>query len=134
MIFGALSLVGQAPNKMSYQAVIRDASGNLVINSVVSMKVSLLQGSATGTVVFQELHSSSTNSNGLYSVIIGSGTNLTGNIASVNWANGPFYIKTETDPNGGLNYNIVGTTQLLSVPYALYAATSGNGPAGPAGP
>ncbi|MFN5628176.1 MAG: fibrobacter succinogenes major paralogous domain-containing protein [Bacteroidota bacterium] len=114
----------QAPNKMSYQAVIRDNSNALVTNQIVGMQISILQGSANGTAVYAETQTPTTNTNGLASIEIGAGTVLSGNFAAINWANGPYFIKTETDPAGGTNYTISGTSQLLSVPYSLY---SGNG-------
>lgn len=118
----------QAPEKMSYQAIIRNASNTLMTNQAVGMRVSILQGSATGTEVYKELFNPNpqTNSNGLVTVEIGTGIPLTGTFAGINWANGPYFIKTETDPTGGTSYTIVGTSQLMSVPYALYAAKSGN--------
>jgi hypothetical protein len=127
----------QAPYKMSYQAVIRDNSNALVTNQVVGMQISILQGSANGTAVYVETQTPTTNANGLASIEIGGGTALSGNFATINWANGPYFIKTESDPTGGTNYTITGTSQLLSVPFALYAATSGSsipGPQGPQGP
>ena len=111
----------QAPNKMSYQAVVRNSSNSLVVNQAVGMRISLLQGSASGASVYTETQSPTTNANGLVSIEIGGGTVVSGNFANINWANGPYFIKTETDPNGGTNYSITGTSQLLSVPYALCA-------------
>ncbi|MFA6261782.1 MAG: hypothetical protein WC760_09955 [Bacteroidia bacterium] len=122
--FGNIS--AQSPHKMSYQAVVRNSTFNLVVNTNVGMKISILQGSATGTVVYSETQLPKTNINGLASLEIGSGTVVAGNMATINWGAGPFFIKTETDPAGGTNYTIVSTTQFLSVPYALYAANSGN--------
>ena len=111
----------QAPSKMSYQAVVRDAADVLVTNQAVGMQVSILQGSFTGTPVYEETHSPSTNINGLVSIEIGSGTVVSGIFNNIDWGNGPFFIKTETDPTGGTSYTITGTSQLLSVPYALRA-------------
>lgn len=131
------TLFAQAPQKMSYQAVVRNSSNQLVTNSNVGMQISILQSSATGTVVYSETHTAVTNVNGLATVQIGGGTLVSGNFSTIDWANGPYFIKTETDPNGGTTYTISGTTQLLSVPYALYAENSGSsipGPQGPAGP
>jgi hypothetical protein len=133
----AVSIFAQAPQKMSYQAVIRNASNNLVVNQTVGLQVSILQGSASGTAVYAETHIVPTNINGLVSIEVGGGTVVLGSINTINWANGPFFIKTETDPTGGRNYSITGTSQLLSAPYALYSATSGSsipGPQGPQGP
>ena len=127
----------QAPQKMSYQAVIRDGSNALVQSQSVGMQVSILQGSASGTAVYVETHNATTNINGLVSIEIGGGTLVSGSFSTINWGNGPFFIKTETDPAGGSNYAITGTTELLSVPYAIYAASSGSsipGPQGPQGP
>ena len=120
------NLISQAPNMMSYQAVIWDGSGNLVAEKMVSIKISILQGSVTGTSVFSETHRIQTNVNGLVSLTIGGGTNATGKIADINWGAGIYFLKTESDPTGGGNYNIVGTTQLISVPYAMHSNTSNN--------
>lgn len=114
----------QAPELLSYQAVIRDNSGNLVINQSIGIRISILQGSITGVAVYIETFNQSTNDNGLISVEIGSGTILFGQFSSVDWSNGPYFIKTETDPSGSSNYSISNTSQLLSVPYALHASTA----------
>jgi hypothetical protein len=118
---------------MSYQAVVRDASENLITNQSVGMQISILQGSPTGTEVYKETHVSMSNINGLVSIEIGMGTVLSGNFSTIDWGNGIFFVKTETDPMGGTNYTISGTSQMLSVPYALYAKTSGSSTPGPAG-
>lgn len=114
----------QAPQTLSYQAVIRNASNNLVVSSFAGMKVSILQGSSSGTVVYTETHNKPTNANGLLSVEIGGGAPVTGTFSAIDWAAGPYFLKTETDPAGGTNYSITGISQLLSVPYALYAASA----------
>ena len=124
----------QVPEKMSYQAVVRNTTNNLVTNQPVGMQISILQGSATGTAVYVETQTPTSNANGLVSLEIGGGTVVSGNMATINWANGPYFIKTETDPTGGSSYTITGTSQLLSAPYALYAKTSGSSTPGPAGP
>ncbi len=124
----------QAPQKMTYQAVVRNTSNQLVTSASVGMKISVLQGSATGTVVYAETNSTATNANGLATVQIGGGTLLSGDFSTIDWSNGPYFLKTETDPTGGSTYTITGTTQLLSVPYALYAETSGSSTPGPQGP
>lgn len=134
VIFIAVHMFAQSPNKMSYQAVIRNSSNTLVTNSTVGMRISFLQTTATGTAVYVETQTPTTNSNGLASIEIGGGSVVFGNFSTIDWANGPYFVKTETDPTGGANYTITGTSQLLSVPYALYAATAGNNTPGPQGP
>jgi uncharacterized protein (TIGR02145 family) len=123
----------QSPQKMSYQGVLRNSSSVLITSAQVGMRISILQSSATGTVAYSETQSPTTNANGLVSLEIGSGTPVTGTFAGINWANGPYFIKTETDPAGGTNYTINGTSQLMSVPYALFSANATAGPQGPAG-
>ena len=127
------SVFAQAPQKMSYQAVIRNSSNGLVTNSAVGMRISIIQTSPSGTVVYVETQTPTTNANGLASIEIGGGTVVSGNFANIDWANGPYFVKTETDPAGGTSYSITGTSQLLSVPYALYAANSGSSTPGPQG-
>lgn len=120
------NVFAQAPQKMSYQAVIRNSSNALIPSTAVGMRISILQGSTTGTEVYKEIYNPNpqTNANGLVSIEIGGGIPVTGTFATIDWANGPYFIKTETDPTGGTNYTITGTSQLLSVPYALYAKTA----------
>jgi uncharacterized protein (TIGR02145 family) len=125
-LFITVSSFGQAPDKMSYQGVIRNSSNALVINQTVGMQISILQGGDLAnpgtTISYVETQTPTTNANGLVSLEIGAGTAVTGSFAGINWANGPYFIKTETDPSGGTSYSITGTTELMSVPYALYAA------------
>lgn len=119
-----VTLWAQSPEKMSYQAVIRNASNNLVTSQSVGMQISILQGFASGTAVYVETQTPTTNANGLVNIEIGNGTVVSGDFTTINWANGPYFIKTETDPTGGTNYSITGTSQLLSVPYALHTKTA----------
>src|SRR5690554_1686665 len=118
------SVFAQAPEKMSYQAVVRDGSNALVSSTAVGMQISILQGSASGTAVYVETQTPTSNANGLVSLEIGAGTVVSGDFTTIDWANGPYFIKTETDPTGGTSYTITGTSQLLSVPYALHAKTA----------
>ncbi|MGB3868491.1 MAG: hypothetical protein WBG34_12055 [Flavobacteriales bacterium] len=124
----------QAPERMSFQAVVRDAADMLVTNGDVTLRMSILQGSANGTPVFVETHSATTNANGLVTVELGGGTVVSGSVGSIDWGSGPYFLRTETDPLGGSNYSISGASELLSVPYALHAANNMPGPAGPQGP
>ena len=127
LLLCAVSLFAQAPEKFSYQAVVRNASNALVSDAQVGVRVSILQGSANGNAVYVETHSATTNANGLLTVEIGGGSVQQGSFADIDWANGPYFLKTETDPNGGNSYMVTSTQQLLSVPYALYAKEAGNG-------
>jgi hypothetical protein len=126
----------QAPQRMSYQAVVTDTADQPLINANVGVRISILQGSAVGTPVYVETHTTNTNSNGLVSLAIGGGNVVSGTMSSIDWSTGTYFVKTETDPTGGSTYTISGASQLLSVPYALYAAniSTAVGPQGPAGP
>ena len=119
-----LNVNAQSPAQMSYQAVIRNSTNNLVINQNIGMRISILQGSANGSAVYVETQTPTSNTNGLVSLEIGGGTAVTGTFVNINWSGGSYFIKTETDPTGGGNYTIIGTSQLLSVPYALHATTA----------
>jgi uncharacterized protein (TIGR02145 family) len=109
----------QSPQKLSYQSVLRNAGNQLVANQQVGIKIYILQGNANGTAVYAETHSPLSNANGLVTLEIGGGMVLSGNFANINWASGPYFVKTETDLNGGNTYTLTSTQQLLSVPYAL---------------
>jgi hypothetical protein len=124
------NLYAQVPQKMSYQAVVRNTDNALISQGAVGVRISILQGSANGVSVYTETHTTTTNTNGLVSIIIGDGNVVSGSLATINWAAGNFYIKSEIDATGGSNYTIEGSSQLLSVPYALFSA---NGPPGPTG-
>ncbi len=115
------SLFAQAPQKFSYQAVIRGAGNQVLPNQSVSTKVSLLKGAVSGNAVYVENHSGTTNASGILTLEIGTGNPVSGNFSSINWQNSPYFIKTETDPSGGTNYSLITTSQLLSVPYSLYS-------------
>ena len=114
-------LFAQSPEKFTYQSVIRDAGNNLVVSQVVGVRLSILQGSVNGALVYAETHSPVSNTNGLISLEVGGGNIVSGNFASINWLNGPYFLKSETDPSGGTNYSISGASQLLSVPYSLHS-------------
>lgn len=111
----------QAPAKMSYQAVIRNASNSPLTNTAVGMRISILQGSASGTAAYVETQTPVTNSSALITLEIGTGAVVSGSFAGINWSAGPYFIKIETDPAGNTNYTITTTSQIMSVPYALAA-------------
>jgi hypothetical protein len=117
------STFAQAPEKMSYQAVVRDSGVNLVTNQVVGMQISILQTTATGTAVYVETQTPTTNVNGLVTLEIGTGSFVSGDFTTIDWSADSYFIKTETDPAGGDIYTITGISQLMSVPYALHAKT-----------
>ena len=124
ILLGIFSVIqAQAPQKMNYQAVIRDSGGELVTNGGIGMQVSILQGSPEGTAVYVERHFTTTNDNGLVSIHLGGGTVESGTMEEINWGEGPYFIHTETDLDGGTNYTLAHTSELISVPYALYAKT-----------
>ena len=116
-----ISTYSQAPEKVSYQAVIRDASGNVRAEANVVIQLSILKGSATGTAVYTESHNVRTNAFGLVNLALGGGTVDFGTFNTIDWAAGPYFVKVKVD---GVEY---GTSQVLSVPYALYAKKAANG-------
>lgn len=121
----SLSSFGQSPEGFKYQAVIRDA-GNLILNNQsVGMRMTIQQGSVGGTSVYSETYSPTTNGFGLVNLEIGTGV-TTDNFSTIDWANGPYFIETAVDITGGTSYTVMGTSQLMSVPYALYAKTAEN--------
>ena len=120
IILSAIITFAQSPNSFKYQTVVRDFSGNIMENHNVSFQFSILQGSATGTAVYTETHAVTTNEFGLVNLNIGGGS-TSDDFSSIDWGNGPFFIKVELDENGGTAYAEMGTSQLLSVPYAMYA-------------
>lgn len=117
----------QSPQRFSYQAVLRNASNALLSNQSIGMRISILQGSATGTASYVETHTATTSAQGLINLEIGGGTVVSGSLSGINWGAGAYFVKTETDPAGGTNYSLVSTTRLQSVPYAMHASTAGNG-------
>ncbi|HOE05812.1 MAG TPA: hypothetical protein PLZ52_11385 [Bacteroidales bacterium] len=114
----------QSPEAISYQAMARNSMGVVLANQSVSFRISLLQGSITGTAVYKERHAVSTNQFGLANLEIGSGTILSGSFSGIDWGANTYYLKVELDPTGGTNYQAMGVSQLLSVPYSLYSKES----------
>lgn len=122
--------MGQVPSVFNYQAVVRNAAGAPITGSVVTLRCSIHQGSTGGTVVFQQTDTVTTNAFGLVNLEIG----RSGGLAAVNWAGGSLFLQVELDASAGANFTDMGTTQLLSVPYALYAANGAAGATGATGP
>lgn len=123
----ALTVSSQTPPAFKYQAVARNSDGSLIQNQPVAFRISILQGGASGTLVYQECHTAATNNYGLVNLEIGRGSVLSGTFSSIDWASGQMFLKTELDPGGGTAYIDMGTTELLSVPYALYSGQSSSG-------
>ena len=112
---------------------MRDNDGNPLANTSVSIKISIYQGSVSGNIVFEEEFSPNTNQFGLVNLVIGQGALISGDFASIDWGLGPYFVEVSADEAGGTNYELLGTQELMSVPYALYAKTAENAPAGPQG-
>ena len=124
LLFISLVSNAQAPQAFNYQAAAYSISGNPIGNQLISLRISILDGSATGPIVYSESFSTTTDITGLFSISIGTGTVLSGNFSSIKWKSGSKWQKTEIDTAGGSNYVLMGTSQYLSVPYALYAQKS----------
>ncbi|MEQ9102463.1 MAG: DUF1566 domain-containing protein [Imperialibacter sp.] len=119
----SVAIQAQVPYAISYQGLVRNANNVVVANSTVSLRVSIIKTTATGSIVYVETHSTTTDGNGIFTVKIGEGSS-SDNFAAINWLSDKYFLKREIDPAGGSNYTISGTTQFLSVPYALYANTA----------
>lgn len=126
ILFMSLVSYSQTPQFFKYQAVVRDAAGLLAVNRIVSIRTSILAGSATGSSVYSETQTLSTNDYGVVSLNIGNGTLVSGSFSTINWSLGNYFVKNELDITGGSSYVFMGTSQLVSVPYALYSEKSGN--------
>jgi hypothetical protein len=133
-----LLAVAQSPNLLNYQGVARNSVGNVLPSQPIGLRLSVLSGSPTGPAVYTETRNVTTNAFGLFNVQVGSpgAITTTGTIAGINWSafgvgSGTKFLQVEIDPVGGTNYFNVGSTQLVSVPYSLYAAAAA--PVGPAG-
>ena len=128
-----VNLWGQVPQQFSYQAVVRDENGQILKNEKISVRITLLKDSTSGETVYQEKHEPSTDTNGLFTIQIGASKLYAGDFSKIDWSTGIYYILSEIDLKGGSNYSIRGTSQLLSVPYALYAGNSAKGEKGDKG-
>ena len=121
-------VVAQVPQGVGYQGVATDANGIELVNQSISIRASVLSGSATGTIEWEETHSTSTDTFGLFTLTIGQGTNTTNgaqtSFADISWGTNTHFLKIEMDVTGGANYSFMGTNQMMSVPYALYAESA----------
>ena len=118
VILLAGSLFAQTPKGFNYQAVVRNSAGQLMANRMVSVRINILQGSPSGTTVYQQTDNVTTNGNGLFTLVVGE---TSADFANINWSHGPYYIVSEVDPNGGNNYTLSTSQKILAVPYALHA-------------
>jgi|GEM_PF-2075836 len=119
-------VVAQTPNNFKYQAVVRDNNGQVIANKLVAIKLSLLANSTNGAEVYSEVHHIATNDFGVANLLVGAGNTVSGNFNTIDWGASTYFLKTELDINNGINFTFLGTSQLLSVPFALYAAKSAN--------
>ncbi|MCH7987580.1 MAG: DUF1566 domain-containing protein [Planctomycetes bacterium] len=118
------TLMAQVPQSINYQGVARDNTGAILATQGIALQISILSGSPTGTVEYSETHTTTTNQFGLFTLQIGNGTVVSGDFTTINWGANTHYAKVEMDETGGANYQLMGTSQLLSVPYALHAKTA----------
>lgn len=122
----ATVLVAQVPQAFKYQSVVRGTNGNVLVNQLVSFRISILQGSSSGASVYTERQTLSTNDYGIVNMNVGTGTLVIGNFTTINWGGDDYFIKVEFDATGGTNFQFMGSSQILSVPYALYAKSAGS--------
>ncbi len=140
ILFSISICFSQVPQGINYQGVARDNSGNILPNQLTGLRISLHSGSGNGPTVYQETHAATTNNFGLFNIQIGGGIVVSGTFNTISWGTSTWFVQVEMDATGGTNYQDMGASQLLSVPYALYAETSSStlsgaqGPTGPQGP
>jgi hypothetical protein len=127
LLLPAIPAFSQAPQRFNYQGVIRDKDGNPLTRGNVTVRFTILEGSANGPAVYTETQTVEMNNPfGLFTLAIGTGSDF----RNVNWATGQKFLQVEADPTGGSQFELLGRVQLLSVPYALYAERAGNAPGG----
>ena len=124
IVLTAVFAYAQVPQGINYQAVVRDGGGNELVNQAVSLRMTILQNNTS--TVYQETHSVTTNDFGLVNIVIGQGTVTQGTFNAIDWSTGNYFAQTEVDVTGGTNYALMGSQQLMSVPYALYAESAGS--------
>lgn len=125
-LISLVTITAQAPNAFAYQAVIRNASGAAVANQDISIRTRIRQNSISGANVFTEVHDVNTNAYGQVTLSIGEGTPSSGSFSAIKWGEFAYFIEVAVDLTGGTSYQIISTTQLLSVPYAQYANVAGD--------
>ncbi len=134
LVIAFSSAYSQAPQGFNYQAVARDAAGVALTNQSIGVQILIIQGTPSGASVYTETHTVTSNNIGLLNLVVGNGSVVAGTFSGINWANGPYFIEISIDVTGGTNYVLMGTQQLMSVPYALYALNAGtSGPQGATG-
>lgn len=124
-LFFVFTITGnaQVPEAFNYQAVVRNASGEIIANTVVSLKISILQDSETGVTIYSETHSEQSNQFGLVNLKIGKGSKIEGVFSPDNWGEKEHFLKIEFDPDGGSSFTPLGTSKFSAVPYAFHAQT-----------
>lgn len=126
LLFISFTVIGQVPQYFNYQAIVRDATGLVISNKAISFKLSILKTTSTGAIQYAETQTVQSNHLGIVNLTIGSGTVVSGAMNTVAWSSDVYFLKVEMDINGGTSYITYGTSQLVSVPYAMYAQTAGN--------
>jgi hypothetical protein len=129
LCFLLLTLVVNAqtpPNAFNYSAVARNAAGQPIATTTIGIQITILKTSPTGVSQYSENHFVNTDAFGLFNLVIGAGAVQSGSMATIDWSNDNYYLKVGMDATGGTNFLTMGTTQLLSVPYALYAKSAGS--------
>ncbi|MCP4442392.1 MAG: hypothetical protein GY810_26090 [Aureispira sp.] len=122
----SLSSNAQSPDLINYQAVAYNSAGSVASSQAISVRISILQGSTSGAIVYQETHNPATDVNGAFDLQIGGGSVQSGSFGGISWGSFSHYLRVEMDVNGGTNYSVMGTSQMVSVPYAKYAETAGS--------
>ena len=124
LVFGSGALMAQMPQAIPYQAVARNSSGGVIASANITVRFSIRDSFASGSIKYRETHSVMTTAQGQFSINIGQGTSEIGSFSGINWAVNAKFLQVEIDPAGGSTFTDLGTQQMLSVPYALYAGTS----------
>lgn len=120
-IFTFSFVAAQVPQAINYQAIARDGAGNILANQAVGIKINILNNAPTGPVEYSERHTTTTNQFGLFTLQVGRGVPITGAFANIQWTNANQWLQVEMDPNGGTSYYLMGTSELITVPFAFYA-------------